>query len=46
MTNIYVITNILSGKQYVGKTIKSVEQRFYEHCKLGSPKNMYIDAAI
>lgn len=28
---IYLITNAVNGKVYVGKTEKSVEQRFYEH---------------
>lgn len=29
---IYVITNKINGKQYVGQTIRNIEERFYEHC--------------
>ena len=32
MTNIYIITNKINGKQYVGKTIYSIEDRFESHC--------------
>lgn len=31
MAFIYVITNDVNGKQYVGKTNKTIEQRFKEH---------------
>ena len=31
MAFIYVITNDINEKQYVGKTNKSIEKRFYEH---------------
>ena len=33
MAYIYVITNQLNGKQYVGKTLKNPTQRFKEHCR-------------
>lgn len=33
MSYIYVITNDINGKQYVGKTNNSIEQRFREHIK-------------
>lgn len=33
MAFIYVITNDINGKQYVGKTNLSIEERFKEHCK-------------
>ena len=33
MSYIYVITNDINGKQYVGKTNNSIEQRFKEHIK-------------
>lgn len=33
MAYIYVITNHVNGKQYVGKTSKTIEQRFKEHKK-------------
>ena len=44
MTNIYVITNLITGTQYVGKTIKTLEQRFYSHCQDSS--KVCIAAAI
>lgn len=31
MSYIYVITNDVNGKQYVGKTNKSISKRFKEH---------------
>lgn len=33
MSYIYIITNDINGKQYVGKTDISLEKRFKEHCK-------------
>ena len=33
MAYIYKITNKVSGKSYIGKTLKSVEDRFSEHCR-------------
>ena len=33
MAYIYVITNQLNSKQYVGKTLKNPTQRFKEHCR-------------
>lgn len=33
MSYIYVITNDVNGKQYVGKTDCNIEKRFQEHCK-------------
>lgn len=30
---IYVITNDINGKQYVGKTTGTIQERFREHCK-------------
>ena len=33
MAFIYVITNDVNGKQYVGKTDCNIEKRFQEHCK-------------
>lgn len=31
MSNIYVITNIINGKQYVGKTYLPIQKRFRQH---------------
>lgn len=44
MVDIYLITNIITGQQYVGKTIKSYLERFKEHCYAGS--HTYISEAI
>lgn len=40
---IYKITNLVSGKCYVGQTIRSIEERFEEHRR---KKNTYIGKAI
>lgn len=30
---IYIITNKLNGSRYIGKTSKTLEKRWYQHCK-------------
>ena len=30
---IYIITNKLNNKRYIGKTAKTIEERWYQHCK-------------
>lgn len=44
MTNIYLITNLVTKQQYVGKTKYSIEHRFEGHCC--DTNNTYIDCAI
>lgn len=39
MNLIYKITNIINGKSYIGKTSKTLEQRFSEHIKDNTPIN-------
>lgn len=44
---VYLITNKLSGKAYVGQTIRTLEVRFAEHCKPTSVvRNVAISAAL
>lgn len=33
MSFIYKITNIVNGKVYIGKTNRTIEERFKEHCQ-------------
>ena len=33
MSYIYKITNTINGKIYIGKTNRTVEERFKEHCR-------------
>lgn len=46
MGHIYKITNLINGKIYVGKTIKSIQERFKEHIKKASqhPNRYLYDA--
>ena len=44
MTNIYLITNKVTGQKYVGKTRNSIEYRFQQHCN--DTNRTYIDNAI
>lgn len=44
MTSIYLIENKITGQCYVGKTMHSIEHRFYQHCH--DSNNTYIDNAI
>lgn len=39
MSYIYVITNDVNGKQYVGKTDCNIEKRFQEHCSDKGKRN-------
>lgn len=44
MVRIYLITNKINGKQYVGKTVHTIQYRFNQHCN--KPINTYIHNAI
>lgn len=41
---VYLITNKINGKQYVGQTVRTIGTRFYGHCNKG--KNTVINKAI
>jgi group I intron endonuclease len=41
---IYLVTNKLNGKQYVGQTIRPLSERWRDHCRLD--KNNYFHRAI
>lgn len=44
---IYLITNKLDGKRYIGKTTQTIEQRWYQHCKNADyGHNTYLYKAI
>ena len=46
---IYIITNSINDKVYIGQTIQTLENRFKEHCRRGCTKaesNMHIKRAI
>lgn len=46
---IYIITNSINDKVYIGQTIQSLKDRWYEHCRKGCSKNeadMHIKRAI
>ena len=42
----YLVTNRVNGKQYVGQTIGTVEKRWSKHGKLYSKRNAYFTNAI
>lgn len=46
---IYIITNSINGKVYIGQTIQTLKKRWQEHCRKGfsdSERNMRIKRAI
>lgn len=46
---IYIITNSINDKVYIGQTIQSLKDRWYEHCRKACSKNeadMHIKRAI
>lgn len=44
MTNIYLITNLITGQKYVGKTVNTIQHRFRQHYT--DMNNTYIDNAM
>lgn len=46
MGKIYLITNQVNGKQYVGQTRLTLESRFKSHCRKDKIESMAIRAAI
>lgn len=43
--SIYMITNVKTGKQYVGQTTSSVQSRFNNHCR-DKRSSRYLSSAI
>lgn len=41
MFTVYLITNLINGKMYVGQTRKTALQRFQEHCWVGAKKDYF-----
>lgn len=42
MSIIYIITNIVNSKTYIGKTTKTVDCRFKRHCHNSKTQNTYL----
>lgn len=43
---VYIITNDINNKVYIGQTTESLEQRFYRHCGYQLKDNTYFHKAI
>lgn len=43
---IYIITNTINGKVYIGQTITSIEQRWKEHCRRAKYSKYLINRAM
>lgn len=43
---VYKITNTVNNKSYIGQTIRSIEERWAEHCKPANKGRSYISSAI
>jgi len=43
---VYKITNLINGKTYIGQTVRSVEDRWKEHCKPCMKRRSYVANAI
>jgi len=43
---IYLITNTVNNKKYVGQTIKTLHERFSRHCSFSNCESMAISRAI
>lgn len=45
MIGIYIITNLIDGKQYIGQSI-NIERRFYEHRCISHETNVHLKRAL
>ena len=43
---IYLLTNTVNGKQYIGQTIHSIEKRFRQHCRSRRKNKAYLKKAL
>ena len=44
--NVYIITNTINNKVYIGQTIRNIRQRFSEHMSLHQRGNAHLKSAV